>query len=666
MPTKKLLTLIHNVNIAKDLDDDKLHEISDIVMRGLREDEESIRPWMKSCYNALELTQLERGPKNYPYRDASNIKYPLLSTACVQFSSRAFPEVLKNGNIAKFKVIGRDPELRKTRKGSRVMTYINYLMLEKIPNWVRDLDRLLQQLPVTGIVYKKTWYDPVGQTIRSEFVPFDMIVVNKDIKSLEEAPRISHYLSMSKRDIQQNVRMGLYRDVDLDALTKDTADSQAIYYKCVEQHCELDLDDDGMTEPYVVTVHHASGEILRIVTRYDETSLEYNASGEVSRILPQHYFSHIAFIENPDGSFLPLGFGTMMLDIAETVNTINNQLIDAGHLANTQGGIISKDLRIRKEDLALERGEWVVADSASGVELKENIVPFDYKEPSTVLFQLMTHLIEGAQQLTSTTDVLTGTADTTNASPNTVHALIQQSLKVNSAIVRRILTGVKTEVRRIVQLAAIFTDVNEYLRVVDPTLEEMQEMFDPETGRLLDFDFTEIDIVPMADGEMSTEAENLVRAQQEFTAGLQLAQLGAVDARALARSFFNAIQSPNVEQLVSPPPDPRIPDPRMIQLQSELDKTAKELELKDREQKRKELETVANIRETLTKSVKNVADAAATKEGVKVDMYKATMAGIGQGVNFEKKLQELANAEQEAELLAQQQAAMQQGQPPVV
>lgn len=656
MALQKLLKLLESENIAADLDENERVQIAETVMRDLREDEESMREWLNNADKAMEYCQLERSPKHHPYRDAPNIKYPLLSMATVQFASRAFPEVVKNGAITKSKIYGRDPNGIKLRKGRRVTEYINHCMLEKIPNYMKSIRKALHQLPIVGIVYKKTWYDPILETIRSEMIPYDLIVINKNIKSLKDAPRISHYIYLSEREMVEHMRFGLFRDdVDISDLKMDTADNGAIYHELVEQHRELDLDEDGMPEPYIVTVHVASNQVMRIVPRFNQKRILADEKGRIKRIIAQHFFSHIPFIENPDGSFLPLGFGTMLLDIQEVINTIDNQLIAAGHLANTQGGIISKDLRIRKEDLSLERGEWIVAESAGMQDLKESIVPFNYKEPSLVLFELMKHLIESVQSFTGTTDVLTGTADTTNASPNTVYALITQSLKVNSSIVKSIMMGLKDEIDIILELISEYLDVTEYLRIVDPDEQELTEMFHPETGQLLDFDFSQFDVVPVADGEMSTEAENSVRSQQELIISQAFLPTGAVDPREALRSQLMAIQSPNVDKIVTPPPDPNAPNPAIIQLQAQLDLNSKQLQLKDRELRLKEMETAAKVKQIITQAVKNIADAEATEAGAQLSIYQHVIDQISNSIDYQLSAQDLNLRKEEA---AAQRAAL--------
>src|SRR3990167_715129 len=280
-----------------------------------------------------------------------------------------------------------------------------------MPNWLEERERMLTHLAVVGTVFIKTWYDPIVEMPRSEMIPFDELIVNDGIKSLEEAERISHVLCYSMNEIVEHNRFGLYLELDDTYSIKNSRDSVQAQ-ELVEQHCFLDLDDDGYKEPYIVTVHVDSGKVLRIVTRYEEKDIKRDAKGKVMKIKPEHYFSDYHFLPNPTGKFHSMGFGTYLLDMQETVNSICNQLIDAGKLANIQGGFIGGGLRLRSKTIEMEPGEWKVMEAVNGEGIKNNIVPLNYKEPSTVLYQLLGFIIQAANTFTSTTEALTGQADT--------------------------------------------------------------------------------------------------------------------------------------------------------------------------------------------------------------------------------------------------------------
>lgn len=602
-----------STNVAEMLDEKELEEIGQIVVRDYEIDRRSMEKWLQDADSIMELTKLEREVKNAPWENAANIKYPLITTAIMQFSSRSVAEMSKAGKVAKYKVLGKDREGLKARKGYRVSSYINYQIQEKMPNWFAERDKLHNQLAACGTAFTKTHYDPVQEQIVSQLIPYDQIFINNGVKDLESATRITQMIYLTPNDIVEHQRYGVFlENYKQHQMQMDENDPDPVYHELLEQHTWLDLDKDGLKEPYVIVYHIAHKCILRIAPRFEylpDRTVFFNKKKQVKRIIAEQYYSDYHFVHSPDGSFLSLGFGSLLSDTNHTINTILNQLINAGTLATSQTGIISKDLRLKKEDLILSPGEWALADTASGEDIRNGMVQIVYKEPSTVLLNLLQLLIDGANNLTSTSEVLTGTTDVTNASPNSVAMLMQQGLKVYSSIQRRIFRGFRKELNKIIYLDSRYLDNEEYLRLIDPDQNEQQEMFD-EFGEIKDFNLYDLDIVPIVDIEDSTQLEAVNKAQAIMQAGLQFAQMGATDPTMLAITYYKALEVENIEALVPAPQPPMQPppDPAMIKAQQDYEISIKELELKEKELKLKVVETEAKIKQLNAQSVKTLTE----------------------------------------------------------
>lgn len=67
---------------------------------------------------------------------------------------------------------------------------------------------------------------------------------------------------------------------------------------------------------------------------------------KVVRIKPVEYYTKYSFIPSPDGGFYDLGFGALLGPVNDSVNTLINQLIDAGSLQNGSMGFIGKGARL--------------------------------------------------------------------------------------------------------------------------------------------------------------------------------------------------------------------------------------------------------------------------------------------------------------------------------
>lgn len=621
---RKLEDLAGMENIADVLTKEELVSIGNKVLCEWEIDKKSMDKWLQDADDAMKLCLLEREEKNTPWVGASNIKYPLIATAVMQFSSRSVAEMSKAGKVAKYKVLGQDKQGVKSRKGARVAQHINYQIQEKMPNWFGERDKLHNQLAVCGTSFTKTYYDPISGQNKSELVPYDQIFINNGVKNLEEAPRVSQLIYLTPTSLVEHQRYGLFSDYYKESeMELDETDPEPIYHELLEQHTYLDLDGDGLPEPYVVVYHIAHKCVLRIAPRFEyllERSVFLNDKGKVKRIVPEFYYSDYHFIPSPDGSFFSVGFGSLLRDTNHTINTLLNQLINAGTLATMQGGFIGKDLRVKKDDLMLRPGTWVPVDSASGAVIKDAIVPLSYKEPSMVLLQLLQKLIEGANNLTSTSEVLTGTTDVTNASPNSVAMLMQQGLKVYSSIQRRIFRGFRKELQKLLYLNSRYLNEEEYLVLIDPEPKELQEMYD-DYGRISDYVLESLDIVPIVDIEDSTELEAMNKAQSIMQAGMQFAQVGATDPVMLAVEYYKSMGIENIEALV-PPPQPPGPDPAAMQIQQEAQFKAKELELKEREVNIKDAESQAKIKETNANAMKIMQEAQLSPAKLQIESEK--------------------------------------------
>ncbi len=166
--TNQTTRLLSSINLAEDLDEDKLTEIGKNCKDGFDRDLQSRSDWEKDLEEWTRLAMQIRETKTFPWPKASNVKYPLLSTAAMQFAARAYPSLVpSNGKVVVGKVIGKDPTGEKLAKATRVATYMSWQVMYELCGWEEDMDKLLMMLPIIGTVFKKTWSDGATETIAS-------------------------------------------------------------------------------------------------------------------------------------------------------------------------------------------------------------------------------------------------------------------------------------------------------------------------------------------------------------------------------------------------------------------------------------------------------------------------------------------------------------------
>lgn len=557
----KIETILGSVNVAEKLTDEQLQKIGDTAVSGYETDLESRRPWEQDLKTWTELALQVTSQKTFPWPNAANIKYPLLATAAMQFAARAYPTLVpSDGKIVKCRTVGYDVDGQKAARATRISKHMSYQLLDEMEGWEEDMDRLLIALPIAGTCFKKTYWDSAKQRNCSSLVLPKTLVVNYYCKSLDEAERVTEVIFATKRKIKERINQGVYLDVTLGDPQADVADpttavntafqrsaveDETTPYTLLEQHTYLDLDDDGYSEPYVVTVDLNSKKVLRIVPRFSADDVVVDDKEKVVSIEAIQYYTKYSFIPNPDGGFYDIGFGRLLGPINNSANTIINQLVDAGSLSNLQAGFIGKGLRIKMGESRFQPGEWK-AVNAVGDDLKKQIFPLPVREPSQVLFNLLDLLLKSGKELASVAEIFVGKMPGQNTPATTTMATIEQGMKVFTAVYKRVYRSLTSEFRKIYKLNRTYMNPEEYIAVLD--IEVPQS----------DYQGSENDIIPGADPTAVSSQEKQAKVQ----ALMQLLQLGTIDPMAVTQLYLEAheIAEPQkyMKQPSPPPPDPKM------------------------------------------------------------------------------------------------------------
>jgi chaperonin GroES len=293
----ELDTLIALTNVAKELKQDQLDTIAKNAITGFKKDLQSCESHFDQLADWTDLAKQVSEEKTFPWQGASNVKYPLLSTAAMQFAARAYPSLLpSSGKIVKSVVIGKDPDEKKSKIAEAVSIYMSYQLLNEMQGWEEDMDKLLIMLPIVGTIFKKTYYDPLTEKNCSKLIFPENLICDYWTTSLDTAERASECFELNKRKVAERVRGGMWLDVDLGDPSGESGGDvdETTPYRFIEQHTYLDLDDDGYAEPYVVTVNLDSEKVVRITARFYSDDLVFrDVDGEntLAYITPTQYYT---------------------------------------------------------------------------------------------------------------------------------------------------------------------------------------------------------------------------------------------------------------------------------------------------------------------------------------------------------------------------------------
>lgn len=576
------------------LDDQKLAEIGARVVQDWERDKADNKEWRTKTEAALnaaaqEIPLGEDGQptaKNYPWPGAADVRYPLLTISSLAFSSRAAPAIIKGDEAVKCKTFGKSKASEKQSRAERVASYMNWKLFYGTEGWEQDTDAMLVRLPAAGQGFRKVWWDPIKRKCCVESISPLRLTIPPSAKDLKSSPRVTHDYDRYPYELQRLMQAGHFRDV---VLAPEGDDDQAPRV-ILEQHRYMDLDDDGVDEPYIVTVDAKEAVVLRIDEGWDDDALERdpetNEILDIERSLP---FVSYPFIPDPKGRAYAIGFGHLLTPIMEVVNTIINLSIDAGHAQVAGGGFVAQEVRLQgagqRGNLRFQPGEYKTIN-ATGDDIRKGIIERTFPEPSTVLFQLLGLLMEAAQDIASVNEAITGDASR-NAPVGTTLALIEQGQQVFNAIYKRIYAGLRDEFRLFAECLRKYGDPMEYANFVD--LEPPSQMghnggppmapegdpqgllgaaqpqqpaqpiqITPEFAQQLfesDFNFDDLDIRPISDPSSVTKSQQMAKMQ------VALGFLGQgiyADDRAVVRKALELAGIEEADEWIpeNPPPNP--------------------------------------------------------------------------------------------------------------
>lgn len=463
-------------NIAELLSDKDCDSIAKQVLYDYNLDLESRGDWERRNASALKLALQVVEEKTEPWANCANVKFPMVTIAALQCHAREYPALITGTEIVKCRVIGSDQDGTKTARARRVAAHMSYQVLEEDSNWEDQMDRVMFTKPIVGTAFKKVYFDPImGHNVAEMILAQDLVIPYK-AKSLKKASRITHVIPLTKNDLYEREIKGYFLSCESPSTgaadTRGTSPLQQVSdevqgvhavlgdsdtpTQMLEQHRFLDLDGDGYAEPYIVTVEEGTQKLRRIVARFFKDSIK-KKDGKILHIEPEHFFVKYGMIPSPDGGIYDLGFGALLGPLNESVNTIINQLLDAGSLSILGGGFLGRGAKLRRGQNQFKPGEWKQVDG-SGQDLKASIVPLPTKEPSQVLFALLGMLVNYGERISGSTDIMSGENVGQNTPASTAQELVKQGSVIFNGIFKRTYRSLREEFQLWYRLNQLFVD----------------------------------------------------------------------------------------------------------------------------------------------------------------------------------------------------------------
>ncbi len=545
-----------DANLAEFIPDSVLAGLSEDMSEDIDNDKNSRKEWEKMYVEGLKLLGLQIEERTEPWNGACGVFHPMITEAVVRFQSETITETFPAQGPVRTKILGKEtPQVKEA--AVRVEDDMNYELTEVMTEYRPEHERMLWSLPATGSAFKKVYFDPNLDRQVSMFIPAEDVILPYGATDLDTCHRVTHVMRKTKNDIIKLQQAGFYLDIELpDALPQkddiqrakdketgftDLNDERYVLYEChvdlnIEGYEDKDKDGEptGIALPYVVTMIKDTKTILSIRRNWKEDD---------KLKLKRQHFVHYQYIPG----FGAYGFGLFHLigGFAKNATAIMRQLVDAGTLSNLPGGLKSRGLRIKGDDTPIAPGEFRDVDVASG-NIRDSILPLPYKEPSRVLYELLSTIVDEGRRFAATADIKV--SDMSAQAPvGTTLAILERQLKVMTAVQARVHNALKREFKLLKELIRDYTD-EDY---------DYAPEYGTKKAKRADYDL--VDLIPVSDPNAATMSQRVV----QYQAVIQMAQMAPdiYNLPELHRSMLNVLGIKNAEKLVPLPDDQKPKDP---------------------------------------------------------------------------------------------------------
>ena len=552
----------HYDNLAELLPEEILNPLGSELHQNYSDYKSSRQDWEQAYVKGLDLLGFKYEQKTEPFQGASGATHPVLAEAVTQFQALAYKELLPAQGPVRTQVIGA-PSQEKSTQAERVKEFMNYQLMDQMPEYESEFDQMLFYLPPSGSAFKKVYYDELLGRAVSKFVPADDLIVPYTATSLDDAESIIHRIKTSGNDLRKQQVGGFYRDIDLtpgydnetdldkkeleiEGMRQSGRNNEDIF-TLLECHVNLDIEGfedrgpdgevTGIKLPYIVTIEENSREVLSIRRNYE--------IGDPLR-KKISYFVHFKFL--PGLGFYGFGLIHMIGGLSRTATSALRSLLDAGTLSNLPAGFKQRGIRIRDDAQSIQPGEFRDVDAPGG-NIRDAFMTLPFKEPSATLLQLMGVVVQAGQRFASIADMQVGEGNQQAAVGTTV-ALLERGSRTMSAIHKRLYVGLKNEFKLLARVFKLYLpqeypyDVVGGQRVIKQT----------------DFD-DKVDILPVADPNIFSQTQRISLAQTE----LQLAQSNPQihNLYQAYRNMYEALGVKNIDLILKKPQQPMPKDPSL-------------------------------------------------------------------------------------------------------
>jgi hypothetical protein len=536
------------VNLAEEMPNIDAMTIASQLLDFIERDKEARKLRDKQYEEGIRRTGLgDDAPGGADFQGASKVVHPMLTEACVDFSSRVIKELFPaNGPVKEF--IPGEVTQEKMEKAKRKQRFMNWQLTQQMIEFRSELEQLTTQVPLGGVQYMKMVWDEQKGRPMGLFVPIDDVYLPYSATSFYSAERKTHVQYLTRLEFEKRVDTGMYRDINLTApqepeLTGPAKANNKIEGKeqnnynedglrtVFEISCYLDFEDNFGLAPYLVTVDQTTKEVLSIYRNWDPDDEQQNELVHM-----------IEFPFVPWRGAYPIGLPHMIGSLSAAATGALRALLDSAHINNFPGMLKLKGGNRGGQTDRIEPTQVTEIEGGVGVDDVRKIamaVPFN--PPNAVLYQLLGFVTESARGVVRTTYEKLQDQNP-NVPVGTTLAMIEQGMTVFSAIHARLHFAMQMTLKVLHRLNSKHIDDDYIMRV---TGEEMAKAKDFQGA---------MDVIPVSDPNIFSDVQRA--AQMQAIVQRAQARPDLYDARAVEERFLEGMKIPDYKPLLAKKPEP--------------------------------------------------------------------------------------------------------------
>lgn len=428
-------------NVAEKLSENQRHDYANHVIELVKIDESTMTEWLGEAEGHLKRVTSDindQMPQNAEEKGSSEGSPPsteLTMSAVIQFTARITSAVLSEPDLIRASEPG----------GEDLAKWMSAQLRTVDQDWVNDTDPLSLHMAVTGLAWRKRWFDEHDQKFRSTWRTCKDIIINANAKSLQRVPRITDQLQFYPYEVQRKIAMKHWVNFNPRFDDTDPQELQDFY----EIDMWLDMDGDGEDEPWTVTVSLDDvPQVVKVTPRWTKKTV-VDTDDLLLFTPPRRYYAY-KMIPDPEGKFFPKGFGWLLKRIENTSNRLLASIDSTAKSASENGGVAATGGVGMPEKIEL-KGNRLNVINTDGRPVSDVLSLFPDKQVAPGMVSTLDKMLTLGDRLAGTLNLLENAPASMTATM--ARGIIDTGSQVQGAVHRRIIGEITEEARAFAQMA---------------------------------------------------------------------------------------------------------------------------------------------------------------------------------------------------------------------